>query len=135
MAYALLFESRLRGSGRIAARTSRVAFLQLLVLRHRVVLHDLALEDPDLDAAGAVSGESGGDAVVDVGAQRMQRHATFAVPLHACDFGAAETTRAVDTDALSTKPDRGLHGALHGAAEGHAALKLLRDRLGYQCGV
>src|SRR4051812_15369651 len=38
--------------GRVAARTARLALGHLLVLRHRVVLHDLALEDPDFDAAG-----------------------------------------------------------------------------------
>src|SRR4029434_8964319 len=65
-------------SGGVAARPAVIAFRDLLVLRHRVVLHDLALEDPDLDAAGAVGGESGGDAVVDIGAQRGQRHAALA---------------------------------------------------------
>src|SRR5690348_18373162 len=80
--------------GRVATRTSAVAFGHLLVLRHRVVFHDLALEDPDLDAAGAVSRETGGNAVIDVGTQRVQRHAAFAVPLHARDFGAAETAGA-----------------------------------------
>src|SRR5829696_6337345 len=41
------------------AAAARAASLvgQALVLRHRVVLEDLALEDPDLDAAGAVGGE------------------------------------------------------------------------------
>ena len=33
------------------------------------MFHDLALEDPDFDAAGAIGGESGGDTVVDVGTQ------------------------------------------------------------------
>src|SRR5205814_9774812 len=121
--------------GLVAARTPRLAFGHLLVLRHRVVLHDLALEDPDLDAAGAVSREAGGDAVVDIGAQRMQRHAAFAIPFHARDFGAAETARAVDTNALGAKTHRRLHRALHGAPERDTALELLRDRFGDQRGV
>ena len=37
--------------------------------------------------------------------------------------------RAVDADALRAEPHRRLHGALHGAAEGDAALELLGDRL------
>src|SRR6476661_4025539 len=45
--------------GRVAARTSRLAFGHLLVLRHRIVLEDLALEDPHLHPAGAVGGERG----------------------------------------------------------------------------
>src|ERR1700677_2131598 len=43
----------------------------LLVLRHRIVLEDLALEDPDLDAAGAIGGMRRRRAVIDIGAQRM----------------------------------------------------------------
>src|SRR5262249_6622032 len=119
----------------LAARTTGFRLGQALILRHGVVLHDLALEDPDLDTAGAVSGERRGDAVVDIGAQRMQRHATLAIPLHAGNFSAAETTRAIDADALRAEPDRRLHGALHGAAERHATLKLLRDRFGNQGGI
>src|SRR5581483_2902783 len=121
------------GGRRFAARrTPRFGFRKLLVLRHRIVLEDLALEDPHFDAAGAVGGESRGDAVVDIGAQRVERHAAFAIPLHARDFGAAETAGAVDADALGAEPHCRLNGALHGAAEGDAALELLRDRFGDQ---
>src|SRR4030095_490779 len=75
----------------VAARPCSLAFRHLLCLGHRIVLEDLALEDPDLDAAGAERGERGRHAVIDVGAQRVQRHAAFAVPFHARDFSAAET--------------------------------------------
>src|SRR5471030_1902101 len=120
-------------SGRVfAARAALVAFGELLVLRHRIVFEDFALEDPDLDAAGAIRGERGGDAVVDIGAQRVQWHAAFAIPLHARDFGAAETAGAVDTDAFGAQPHGRLNGALHGAAERHATLELLRNRFGHQ---
>src|SRR5262249_35553558 len=61
-------------SSRVAPRPAGFAFGEALVLRHRVVLHDFALEDPHLDAARAVGGERGGDAVVDIGTQRVQRH-------------------------------------------------------------
>src|ERR1700688_4903099 len=86
--------------GRVAAGPRIVAFGHLLVLGHRIVLEDFALEDPDLDAAGAESGERGRHPVIDVGAQRVQGHAALAIPLHARDYGAAETARAVDTNAL-----------------------------------
>src|ERR1700687_3073978 len=82
------------------ARTARLALGHPLVLRHRIVLEDLALEDPHLDAAGAVGRERGGVAIVDVGAQRMQGHPALAVPFHARDFGAAQPAGAVDADAL-----------------------------------
>src|SRR5262249_37084268 len=65
---------------------------------------------------------------IDVSAQRMQRHATLAIPFHTRDLGAAQAARAVDADALGTKPHGRLHGSLHGAAERNAALELLRDR-------
>src|SRR3954451_16968362 len=114
------------------AAAARAASLvgQALVLRHWVVLEDLALEDPDLDAAGAVGRERRRGAVVYVGAQRVQRDAALAVPLHPRDLGAAEAARAIDADALGAKPHRRLHGALLGAAEGDPALELLGDRLG-----
>src|SRR5882724_13223592 len=133
MAYALK-PSLLRSSS-VATRPRIVAFGHLLVLGHRVVLKDFALEDPDLDAAGAERRERGRDAVIDIRAQRMQRHAAFAIPFHPRDFGAAETARAVDTNAFGTKTHRRLHRALHGATECDAALELLGDRFGDQGGV
>ena len=106
-----------------------------LVLRHRVVRQDLALEHPDLDAAGAVGGLGRAVAEIDIGAQRVQRHAAFAIPLHARDLGAAQTAGAVDADAERAQAHRRLHRALHGAAEGDAALQLLGDAVGDQLGV
>src|SRR4051794_1720623 len=84
---------------------------------HRIVLEDFALEHPDLDAADAVSRMRFGRAVVDIGAQRMQRHAALAVPFHACNLGAAETAGAVDADAFGAQAHGRLNGTLHGAAE------------------
>src|SRR6266702_2627935 len=133
MAYAL--KPFLFRSSSVATRPRSVALGHLLVLRHRVVLEDFALEDPDLDAAGAERGERGRHAVIDIGAQRVQRHAPFAIPFHAGDFSAPETARAIDTNALGAKTHRRLHRALHRAAERNAALKLLRDRFGDQRGV
>src|SRR5690606_15779910 len=73
------------------------------LLGHRIVGEDLALEDPDLDPAGAVGRHRRGLAVVDVGTQRVQRHPALTVPLHAGDLGAPETAGAVDPDALDRK--------------------------------
>src|SRR5947207_10304265 len=93
-------------SSGVAARPRSVALGHLLVLRHRIVLEDFALEDPDLDAAGAERRERGRNAIVDIGAQRVQRHPPLAIPLHARDIRAAEPTRAVDTNALPAEPPR-----------------------------
>src|SRR6478672_10751833 len=100
------------------------------VLSERIVTEDLTLEDPHLDAADAVSGVRGGFGIIDVAAQRVQRHPALAVPFGPRDLGAAETARAGDTNAFSTEAERRLNRALHGAAEGDAALELIGDALG-----
>src|SRR4029079_4249263 len=67
--------------GRLRAGWTAWAFrglAQALILGHGVVLHDLALEHPDLHAAGAVSRFRGGYAIVDIGSERMQRHTSLA---------------------------------------------------------
>src|SRR5271156_4863966 len=96
---------------RLAARTMRrrgVGLGLALVLRHRIVLENLTLEDPDLDPAGAVGGMRGGDAVIGVGAQGVQRPAALAVPFQPRDLRAAEPARAVDADAFRAEPHRRL---------------------------
>src|SRR5690606_31537954 len=123
----------------IAARTARrravLGLGRLAVAGLRVVFHDLALEDPDLDADDPVRCRGLGERVVDVGAQRVQRHAAFAVPFGPGDLGTAEAARDVDPDAEGTHPHGVLHGALHRPAERDPALELLGDRLGHQRGV
>src|SRR6202140_3665936 len=54
--------------------------------RLRVVRHHFALEYPDLDADDAVRGLRFREAVVDVRAQRVEWHASLAIPLAARDF-------------------------------------------------
>src|SRR5947209_7029150 len=110
----------------------RLPLGELLVLRHRVVREDLALEHPYLDAAGAVGGFRRRGAVIDIRAQRVQWHAALAVPFHAGNLGAAEPTAAIDADALGAEPHRRLHRPLHRAPKGDAALQLLGDALGDQ---
>src|SRR4051794_8608184 len=105
------------------------------VLGERVMAENLALEDPHLDAADAIGGVRLGLSVIDVAAKRVQRNAALAVPFGTCDLGAAETARAGDTNSLSAKAQRRLHGALHRAAEGNAALELIGDALGDELGV
>src|SRR4029450_2917872 len=62
-------------------------------------------------------------------AQRMQRHAAFAVPFGARDLGAAQTAGAGDADAFGAHAEGPLNGALHGAAESDTALELVGDTL------
>src|SRR3974377_2471966 len=120
----------LRGLAASRGASTLLCLERPVLLRHGIVGHDLALEDPDLDADHAISGASKGGAVIDIGAQRVQRHAPLAIPLHARNLRPAESTAAIDADAERAHADRRLHRALHGAAESHAALKLLCNTLG-----
>src|SRR5437867_282336 len=101
-------------------------------LRLGVVRHDFALEYPNLDADDAVSRLRFGETVIDVGAKRVQRHPSFAVPLGARDLDAVQPPGAHDLDALRAQPHRVLHRSLHGAPEHDPLFKLLSDRIGDQ---
>src|SRR6266511_5833238 len=112
----------------IASRSRRVG-------PPRQLLGHLACEDPYLHADGAVGGLGGGRRVVDVGAQRVQRHAALVVPFRARDFGAAQTPGALDLDPLRAHAHRALHRALHGAAERDALVQLVHHTVADQLGV
>ncbi len=106
-----------------------------LVVVGLLVRGDVTLVQPDLHADTAGGGLGLTHAVVDVGAQRVQRHTTFAVPLGAAHLGAAEATRALHLDAECAGPLCVLHGTLHGTTERDAVDQLIGDTLGDQCGV
>src|ERR1700752_2219903 len=97
-----------------------------LLLDLALVEH-LALEDPHLDADDAVGGLRLGEAVVDVGAERVQRNAALAVPLRARNLGAVQAAGDANLPAERTAAHRAHDRALHGAAEHHALLDLLRN--------
>src|SRR6266542_594261 len=100
--------------------------------RTRARRQNLTLEDPALHADLAVGGVRLGKAVLDIGAESMQRHPTLAVPLVARHLGAAQAARRGHADALGAELHGRLHRLLHGATEGDAALELGRDVLGDQ---
>src|SRR5262245_1994632 len=96
---------------------------------------NLAPEDPDLDADDAVRGAGLREAVVEVRAQRVQRHASLAVPLRAGDLRAAEPPCRLDADALRAHAHGAGDGLLHGTPERHAPLELESDVFGDELGV
>src|SRR5262245_6151231 len=100
-----------------------------LVLDRAAVRQDVALVDPDLHADASERRTCLGEAVVDVGPQCVQRHATLAVPLLAAHLGAAEATRALHANPLRAGLHRGLHRALHRAPERHSPGELVGDTL------
>ena len=104
----------------IVARRAHAGGLSLHhqpVLRHVVMAQDLALEDPHLHAAHAISGVRLRFGIVDVRAQRVQRNAAFTIPFGTRDFRAAQTAAAGDADAFRAQTERRLHRTLHGATE------------------
>ena len=123
---------RVGRSARTTATAGRTGTGSGLGLTLGAGARDLALVDPDLHADAAEGGLGLVEAVVDVGAQRVQGHAALAVELRARHLGAVEAARALDPDALGTRAHRGLHGLLHRATELHAAGELLGDALGDQ---
>src|SRR5512134_1088949 len=70
--------------------------LLLTILLQLVTVKNFALEDQDFDTNDAVSRLRFGKAVVDVGAQGVQRHAAFAIPLAAAHLRTAQTPGAFD---------------------------------------
>src|SRR6202042_2730425 len=95
----------------------------------------LAPVDPDLHADPAERGPGLVEAVVDVGAQRVQRHPALAVELRAGHLRAAQAARALHPDALGAALHRALNRLAHGPPEGDPAGQLLGDALGDELGV
>src|SRR5690606_3277746 len=125
--------ARARALGLAPATATAFLHIKGAPLRgHRIVLHDLALVDPDLDTDDAVGRLRQAVAEIDVCAQRVQRHSALTIPLRTGDLRPAEAARNVDTNPLGTEAQCRLHGALHGPAEGDAPLKLLGDALSHQ---
>src|SRR6266581_1762166 len=93
-------------------------------------LRCLAPVDPDLHADPAEGGPRLVEAVVDVGAQRVQRHPPLAVELRPRHLRAAQPAGALHPDALGATLHRGLHGLAHRAAERDPAGQLLGHALG-----
>src|SRR6266850_785072 len=110
--------------------SSSCLLLRLRRWRHHRLLtatEHFTLEYPHLDADHSICRLGLGKAVVDVGTQRMERHAAFAVPFGAGDFDPVQTSRAHDLDALRAQAHGILDRPLHGAAEHDALLQLLGD--------
>src|SRR4051812_29479662 len=92
----------------------------------------LALVEPHLDADRAVGGEGLREAVIDVGAQRLQRQLAVQVPLGAGDFRAIQAARDAHLDPARAEAQRRFDRLAHRAAERHALFELHRHRLADQ---
>src|SRR5262245_9006749 len=99
----------------------------------------LPLENPHLHSDGSVGGVRLGEAVVDVGADGVERHPPVAVPFAPGDLRAAQAARAGDPDAVGPQAEGGGDRLLHRATEGHPLLELqghvLRHQLRVELGM
>src|SRR5207249_2532277 len=127
--------NRLRNLTRFGASIASPSSDARRVRPARQLLGHLAREDPHLHADGAVGRLGRRRRVVDVGAERVQRHPPFVVAFGARDLGAAQATRRLDLDALRSHPHRALHRPLHGAPERDALRQLMRHRVRHELGV
>src|SRR5438105_539194 len=114
---------------RTAAAAPRVLVAQPRVALAEALRHDLALVDPDLDADPAGRRLRLDEAVVDVGADRVQRDTALAVHLAPAHLAAAQASRTLDLHAGGARADRRGERALHRAPERNAIRELLGDRL------
>src|SRR5262245_7935139 len=92
----------------------------------------LTLVEPHLDPDLSVGGVRFCEAVVDVGAQRLQRQLPVQIPFRPRDFGAVQAARDTHLDPAGAEPQRRFHRLAHRPAERHAFLELHRHRLGDQ---
>src|SRR2546427_9916012 len=93
-------------SSRVPCPVSRSVLGRLPGAVLRLVL--LAAVDPGLDPDLSVRGVRLGEAVVDVGLERVERQPSLLIPLRARDLGAVQPARAADLDSLCPEPKRRL---------------------------
>src|SRR5208283_4328952 len=101
-------------------------------------LHDalpISAVHPDFNADDSVRRVGLREAVVDIGAQGVQRQLPLQIPLAAGDFRAVQPPGHAHLDALAAEALRALDGLAHGAPESHALFELQRDRLAHELGV
>src|SRR5438105_7451357 len=91
--------------------------------------------DPALHSNYAVRGFGFGEAVFDIGAERVQRQAPLQIPLRARNFGSVQAATHPHLDSFATKAQRGVYRLAHSAAEADSLFQLQCDRFRNQLGV
>ena len=131
----------LRGGGTVATARAAIAtttartVVLLSLLLFELGFGHVALVDPDLDADTAVRGLGLEEAVIDEGAEGLQRNAALTVELGTAHFRTAEAAGELDADTLGTGAHGVLLGLTHGTTEGDAVGQLLSDALSDELGV
>src|SRR5699024_3835437 len=89
----------------------------LRLLGGKLLVGQVALVDPHLDADPAERGVGFVDTEIDVRAQGVQRHTAFAVELGTAHLSTAEAARALHADALGTSALGALDRLAHRSEE------------------
>jgi hypothetical protein len=79
-----------------AWRWARLLFGEPFILRHRVMCHDLTLEDPHFNTTRPICGESCSFTIINVSAQCMERHTALTVPFGTGYFGTTQTASTIN---------------------------------------
>src|SRR5690606_17212213 len=93
---------------------------------------NLTLEDPHFHTDDAVSSAGLCSSVINVSAQSVQRHTTFAVPFTASDLCTTQTATDLNLDTFGALTHGVLYRALHGTTEHHTTLQFLGNALSNQ---
>jgi hypothetical protein len=112
----------------LATRPARFRFARAQQLPRRVAFQNLALVHPTLDADDAVCRMRFGEAVVDVGAQCVQRKLPVQIPFRPRDFGSIQSARHAHLDTLATEPLRRIYRLSHRSPECNALFQLEGNR-------
>src|SRR5262249_15836894 len=89
---------------------------------------NLTFVDPHLHPDYAVGSTRFAEAILDIGAKRVQRKAALQVPLGAGDFISIQTAGDANLNPLATEAQSGVDSFAHGATKAHALFKLQRNR-------
>src|SRR4029453_13258147 len=119
--------TRPSAAGAAAAAIARALAAGVPVAGAIALRHDLPVVVPALDADPPGRGARLVEAVVDVGAKRVQRDAPVGVALGPSHLGAPHPSGDLDLHPLRAGAHRRRQGALHRAPERDPVLELLAD--------
>src|SRR5690606_20179757 len=123
----------------VTARTTRTTLIftrsSSHFSRHFAVWQQITFVDPDFDTNNTVGRLCFRGAVIDDGAQGVQRHTTFTIPFGTGNFDTVQPAGGHDLDALRTQAHGVLHRAFHGATEHDPFFQLLSDRISDQLSI
>src|SRR5262249_266328 len=96
------------------------------------LLENFAAINPGLNTDHPVGGVGFGEAIIDIGAQGVQRKLSLQIPFTTRNLRSVQASGDADFDSFATEAERRIDRLAHRAAEGHTFFELQRDRFGDQ---